>query len=75
MAACELVVVPEHGPLQLEPLAQEGQGLDLLLRLRAARMVRRQRYDVLDKPDVGALCQLLVAIDLLLLMTPVRKRL
>ena len=73
VAACKLVVVPEHRALQLEPLAQEGKGLDLLLRLRATRVVRGERHDVLNKPDIGALCQLLVAIDLLLLMTPIRK--
>lgn len=73
MATGELVVVPEHRPLQLEPLAQERKSLDLLLRLLTARVIRGQRHNVLNKPDVGALCQLLVAVDLLLLVTPFRE--
>lgn len=71
MAAGQLVVVPEHGPLQLKPLLQEGQPLHLFRRLLAAGVICWQRRDVLDEPDVGAGRDLLVAVDLLLLVTPV----
>lgn len=37
VAAGQLVVVPEHGPLQFKPLLQEWQRLDLLLRLGPSR--------------------------------------
>src|SRR3569833_4333566 len=63
-AAGQLVVVPEHGPLQLEPLLQEGYVSDLLLGLGAARVIGREGGDVLDEPDVGARRDQLVAVDL-----------
>lgn len=75
VAASQLVVVPEHGPLQLKPLAQERERLDLPLYSRAANIICRKGRDILDKPDVGAGCNLLVTIDLLLLEGPLGERL
>lgn len=72
VAAGQLAVVPEHGPLQLEPLRQERQTLDLLLRLGPSRGVSGQRRNILNKPDIGAGGKLFVAVDLLLLKGPLR---
>lgn len=70
----KLVVVPEHGALQLEPLLEEGQVLDLALGLLAALVVGRQRLDLVDVPDVAGGCDLLVAVDLLLAEAPLGQR-
>jgi len=70
VAAGQLVVVPEHGPLQLEPLAQERQCLDLLLRPLAAGAVGGDRWDIFHQPDIGAGSNLFVSVDFLLLEAP-----
>lgn len=75
MAASQLVVVVEHSSLELEPLLEEGKVLDLALRLLASSIISGQGSDVLNKPDIGAGSNLLVAVDLLLLVGPLRKRL
>lgn len=41
VAAGKLAVMVEHGTLELEPLLEEGQRLDLALRLLATRMISR----------------------------------
>lgn len=74
VAAGQLVVVPEHGPLKLKPLPQERQGLHLALRLLPPLVICRQGWDVLDQPDIRTWCDLLVAVDLLLLVAPLRER-
>lgn len=48
VAAGQLVVVPEHGSLKLEPLPQERQRLHLTLRLFPSLVVQRQRGNVLS---------------------------
>lgn len=73
MAAGEFAVVIEHGTLELEPLLEEGQLLDLALRLVTASVIDRQRGNVLNNPHVGTGRDLLVAVDLLLLVAPIRK--
>lgn len=75
VAAGELAVVVEHGTLELEPLLEEGQLLDLALRLLTAGAISGQRGNVLDDPDVGTGRDLLVSVDLLLLISPLRQRL
>lgn len=75
MAAGQLAVVPEHRPLQLEPLPEEGKRLHLTRRLLSALVVGGERRNVLDEPDVGARRNLLVSVDLLLAMAPVGQRL
>lgn len=74
MTASQLIVVPEHGPLELEPLCQEWKGLDLSLELLTSLVVRRQGGNILNEPDVGARSNLLVAVDLLLFVAPIRQR-
>lgn len=74
VAAGQLVVVVEHGPLQLEPLAEERQCLHLSLFLFAAGVILRKRGNVLGNPHIRADCDLLVAIDFLLFVAPFRKR-
>lgn len=75
VAAGELAVVVEHSTLKLEPLLEEGHRLDLALRLLATRMIGRQRSNILSDPDIGAGCNLLVTVDLLLLVAPLGQRL
>ena len=70
MAARELAVVVEHGPLQFKPLLEEGQRLDLALGLVAASVAVNNRGNILYYPNIGASGNLLVAIDLLLFVTP-----
>lgn len=75
MAASQLVVVVEHGSLQLEPLFNEGHVLDLALFLDSAHIIFRKRSDILSDPNVGAGSNLLVSVDFLLLVAPIGKRL
>ena len=75
VAAGELAVVVEHSALEFKPLLKEWNRLDLALRLLATRAVGGDRRNILSDPDVGAGCNLLVTVDLLLLVTPLRKRL
>lgn len=74
MAAGQLVVVPEHGPLQFEPLAEERQCLHLSLLFLATGAVGGEGWDILDEPNIGAGRNLLVSVDLLLFEGPIRKR-
>lgn len=74
MTASQLVVMPEHGSLELEPLPQERQGLDFAFGLLASFVVDSERRNVLNVPYVGARCNLLVSIDFLLLVGPLRQR-
>ena len=73
MTASQLAIMIKHGPLKLPPLAQEGHRLDLAFRLLASSVVFWQRGNILGHPDVGAGGDLLVAIDFLLLVAPVRQ--
>lgn len=75
VAAGELAVVVEHSTLKLEPLLEEGKRLDLALGLLTTRVIGLKRSNVLGDPDVGAGRNLLVTVDLLLLVTPLRQRL
>lgn len=75
VAARELVVVVEHCTLQLKPLLEEGHCLDLLLGLLATGISSIQRRNVLNQPNVGAWSNLLVSIDFLLFVAPLRQRL
>jgi hypothetical protein len=72
VAAGELAVVVKHGTLKLEPLLEEGKRLDLALGLLTTRVIGRKRSDVLSDPDVRAGRNLLVTVDLLLLVAPLR---
>lgn len=74
VAARQLAVVVKHGPLQLKPLAEERQRLDLALLLLATRVVFRQRRNVFSNPHVRAGSDLLVAVDFLLPVGPLGKR-
>lgn len=74
VAAGQLAVVVKHGPLQLKPLAEERQRLDLALLLLATGVVFRERRDVFGNPHVGAGGDLLVAVDFLLSVGPLGKR-
>lgn len=74
VAASQLVVMPEHRSLELEPLSQEGQGLHLAFGLFTSLVVNRERRDVLDIPHIGARGNLLVSVDFLLLVAPFRER-
>jgi hypothetical protein len=75
VAAGKLAVVVEHSALKLEPLLKEWNRLDLALRLLATRAVDGDRRNVFSDPNVGAGCNLLVTVDLLLLVAPLGQRL
>ena len=66
MAACQGVVMEEHGSLQLKPLLEEGQGLDFTFFLDQSWAVLGNRRDFVDEPDVRALAEILVTVDFLL---------
>lgn len=74
MTASQLVVMPEHGSLELEPLPQEGQGLNFAFGLVTSLVVDRERRYILNIPHIGARCDLLVSVDFLLLVAPLRQR-
>lgn len=73
VAAGQLAVVVEHGSLQLKPLLQEGQVLNLALRLLAASVIGSKGRNILYNPDVGARGNLLVSVDFLLFVSPLRQ--
>jgi hypothetical protein len=74
MAASQSIIVVEHSSLQLEPFPEEGKTFDFALFLDQTWAIGRDRRDRVNKPYVGALGQILVAVDLLLLVGPVRER-
>lgn len=72
--AGQSVVVVEHGALKFDVLAKEGQVLDLLHFLLVALILFRKRRDVIDEPDIAALLDILVSVNLCLLVRPLGKR-
>lgn len=74
VAAGQSVVVVEHGALQLKVLLQERYVLDLLDLLDETGAVGGNTGNLLDKPDVAGLLDVLVAVDLGLLESPVWQR-
>ena len=75
MRASQGVVVVEHGALELNPLPEEAQVLDLLGLLLVALVLSRKRWNVIHIPEIAGLLDSLVAINLSLLVGPVRERL
>lgn len=71
MARGESVVVVKHGPLQLKVLLQKRYMLDLAWLVLQTLTVGGERWDLLDIPDVAGLLNVLVAVDLCLLVSPV----
>lgn len=74
MAAGECIVVVEHGTLELKVLLEEGHVLDLARLLLCALRIFGQSGNVLGVPDIAGLEGVLVAVDLSLLVGPVRQR-
>lgn len=64
----------EDGSLKLNVLLEEWQCLHFLLLFDVAGTVFWYRWDLLHVPDVTRLLKVLVAVDLGLLICPIRKR-
>ena len=75
VAAGQGVVVVEHSALKLDPLAEEAKVLDLFDLLLVAFILRRQRGNVIDIPDVAGLLYVFVSVNLSLLVGPFWQRL
>ena len=71
MRAGQGVVVVEHGTLELNPLPEEAQVLDLLWFLLVALIFTRKRRNVINIPDIAGLLNCLVTVDLSLLVGPI----
>ena len=64
----------EHCSLQFKPLLEERHALDLALFSDQTRTSFGDRWNLVDKPDVGALAKVLVSVDFLLLVGPLWER-
>lgn len=73
MAAGKSVVMVEHGALKLKVFLEEGHVLDLARLLLCALRILGQSRNVLGVPDIAGLKGVLIAIDLSLLVGPVRQ--
>jgi len=71
--ASQGVVVVEHSTLELNPLSEEAEALDLLDLLDVTRILGGERRDVIDIPDIAGLLDVLVTVDFGLLVRPIRE--
>jgi hypothetical protein len=74
VGAGQCVVVVEHSALKLEVFSEERHRLDLFGLLLVAGVCLGEGGNFLDEPEVGWLCNILVPVDLLLLVAPIRER-
>ena len=74
MAAGEGIVVEEDGALQLKVLDKEWQTLDFPFFFDEARAILRNRWYLINVPNVAGLLKVLIAVDFGLLVSPIRKR-
>lgn len=62
----------KHSTLKLNPFSQETKVLDLLDLLLITLVLKGQRGYVIDVPDIARLLNVFVAVDLSLLVGPIR---
>ena len=74
MATSQCVVMEEHSSLKLEPFLEERNMLHLPLGPDQALAVRRNGWHFVNIPDVRRLLEVLIAVDLLLLISPIWER-
>ena len=74
MATSQGVVVVEHSSLQLKPLLEERYALDLAYLFDQTGAVFRNRWNLINIPNIGTLSEIFISIDFLLLVCPVWER-